>query len=215
MRSGQKPGCEEPERVQTMKEIVRRKCLSPRALFAFFALAMLFAQHAHAQVEQALRQDQSSAPAQCLENQLSLRDTGEVIGMGPMRFMEFIFTNISSSPCLLEGYPRFQFLNRAGRPARGGLAANGETFQSLYTIPPKLEVTMVTIEPGKKAKFLINYNARYDEEREKPCPTYRKAWVTVPGIKRVFVQRFRRYGIEVCSRLEVSPVFPASKYDYQ
>ena len=197
-----------------MKGIVRRKCISPRMLFAFFALLTLFVHYAHAQGKQALTQGKSSAPAQCGDNHLSLRNTGEVVSMGPMRFMEFILTNTSSSPCTLEGYPRFQFLNKSGRPAHVGLAANGVTFQSLYSVPPQLVVTMVTIEPGKKAKFVINYLARYDEDREKPCPTYRKAWVTAPGIKRVFVQRFRRYGIEVCSGLKVSPVFAATKYDY-
>jgi hypothetical protein len=196
-----------------MKEIVQGKCISPRMLFAFFALLTLFARPAHAQGKQAVRQDKSSAPEQCSDHQLSLRNTGEVVSMGPMRFMEFIFTNTSSSPCTLSGYPRFQFLNKYGRPLPGGLAANGETFQSLYSLPPQLVVTMVTIEPGKKAKFLINYLARYDEEREKPCRTYPIARITVPGIKRVFVQRFRKYGIEVCSGLEVSPVFPASIYD--
>ena len=196
-----------------MKEIVRRKCLSPIVLFAFFALSTLFAHHAQAQVKQAFTQGKSRAPAQCGENQLLLRNTGEVVSMGSMRFTEFLFTNTSQSPCTLSGYPRFQFLNKFGRPAHGGLAANGVTFQSLYSIPPKLEVTTVMIEPGKKAKFLINYNARYDEDREKPCPTYRRAWINVPGIKRVFVERFRRYGIEVCSELKVSPIFPATKYD--
>lgn len=196
-----------------MKEIVRSKCISPGVLFAFFALSTLFAHHAQAQVQQTLTQGKTSAPAQCSDKQLSLQNTGEVVSMGSMRFTEFIFTNISSSPCTLSGYPRFQFLIKSGRPAHGGLAANGETFQSLYSVPPELRVTTVIIEPGKKAKFVINYLARYDEDREKPCPTYRKAWVTAPGIKRVFVQRFGRYGIEVCSGLKVSPVFAASRYD--
>lgn len=193
-----------------MKEIVRSTRISPRMLFVSFALSTLFAQHAHTQ---ALPQAKSSAPAQCRVNQLSLRNTGEVISMGSMRFIEFILTNTSSSPCTLEGYPRFEFLNKYGRPAPGGLAANGDTFQSLYSVPPRLVVTVVAIEPGKKAKFLVNYLARYDEDREKPCPIYRKARITAPGVKRVFIEKFRRYGIEVCSELKVSPVFAASRYD--
>ena len=198
-----------------MKEIFESKRMSPKMLFAFFALSTLLAHHAHAQGKQASTPDKSSTPAQCLDNQLSLRNLGEVIGMGPMRFTEFIFINTSSSACTLKGYPRFEFLNKYGRPAKGGLAANGEHFQSLYDLPEQLvPPQLVTIEPGKKAKFVINYNARYDEEREKPCPMYRKARINVPGMNRVFVQRFRRYAIEVCSRLEVSPLFAASKYDY-
>ena len=197
-----------------MKEILQSKSIIPRILFAFFALSMLFAQHAHAQGKQALTQSNSSAPAPCVDNQLSLLNTGEVVSMGSMRFTEFLFTNTSSSPCTLQGYPRFEFLNKYGRPAKGGLAANGETFQSLYSLPTQLvPPQLVTIEPGKKAKFVINYHARYDEEREKPCPMYRKARITVPGMNRMFVQRFRTYAIEVCSGLEVSPLFAASKYD--
>ena len=198
-----------------MKEILQSKRISQRMLFAFFALSTLLAHHVHAQGEQALAQDKSSAPAQCGDNHLSLRNMGEVIGMGPMRSIDFIFTNTSSVPCTLKGYPRFQFLNKYGRPAPRGLAANGVTFQSLYSLPTQLvPPQLVTIEPGKKAKFVINYLARYDEDREKPCPSYRKARITVPGMNRVFVQRFRLYAIEVCSGLEVSPVFAASKYDY-
>ena len=192
-----------------MKEVVRSKRIGLGRIFAFFVLLTLFAPHPHAQEKQALTQDTSSAPAQCGDNQLSLRNLGVVISMGPMRYIEFILTNTSVSPCTLEGYPHFQFLNKYGRPVPGGLAANGVGFAGLYKAPPQL----VTIEPGQKAKLVVHYHARYDEDREKPCPAYRKARITVPGMKRVFVQRFRRYAIEVCSGLEVSPVFAASKYD--
>lgn len=199
-----------------MKETVRNKRVSLRMLYAFFALSTLLAHDAHAQEKQALTQeDKSSTPAQCVDNQLSLRNLGEVISMWRTRSIDFIFTNTSSSPCTLSGYPRFQFLDKYGRPAKGGLAANGETFQSLYSLPTQLVPPQsVTIEPGKKAKFVINYLARYDEDREKPCSMYRKARISVPGMNRVFVQRFRMYAIEVCSGLEVSPLFAASKYDY-
>jgi hypothetical protein len=197
-----------------MKGIVRNTSFNLRMHFAFFALSTLFAQHDYAQKKQVLTQSESSALERCGADQLSLQNTGEVISMGAMRFIEFIFTNTSSSACTLEGYPRFQFLNKSGRVVRRGLAANGVTFRSLYTIPPQLAVMKVTVEPGKKAKFVINYLGRYDEDREKPCPTYRKAQVTGPGIKRVFVQKFGSDAIEVCSGLTISPVFAASKYDY-
>lgn len=196
-----------------MKEIVQSKRISPVMLFALFALSMLLAPNARAQGEQALTQAESSSPARCSGNQLSLRNTGEVESMGAMRIIEFIFTNTSSSPCTLEGYPRLQFLNKSGQPAHGGLAVNDVIFESLYMAPPELTVTTVSIEPGKKAKFVINYLARYNEKSERPCPTYRKASVIAPGIERPFVQKFRGYGIEVCSGLRISPVFPASRFD--
>ncbi|HKR01739.1 MAG TPA: DUF4232 domain-containing protein [Pyrinomonadaceae bacterium] len=185
-----------------MKEVVRSKRLGPRMLFAVFALSTLFAHHAHAQ-------DNSSAPAQCGDKQLSLRNYGETIGMGPMRSIEFIFTNVSSSPCTLSGHPSFEFLNRAGRPVRASLATDGIGWLGVDKGPPKL----VTLAPGKTARFFVDYLARYDEDREKPCPSYRRLRVTAPGTKRVFVQRFRIYAIEVCSGLEVSPVVEPSGYD--
>ena len=184
-----------------MKEVIQGKPVSPRMLCVLFALLTLFTHLAHAQEKQAFPQGNSSAPAQCADNQLSLRYEDEVIGMRAIRFMKFIFINSSSSPCTLNGYPRFEFLNKSGHPAHGGLAANGVTLLGGYTEPPQL----VTIQPGKTATFWVDYLARDDVYREKSCPTYRKFRVIAPGTKRVFVRRVG-YVIVVCSRLEVSPV---------
>lgn len=184
-----------------MKEVIRGKHL--RMLLAFFALSMLLAQGAYAQGKQEFTPGKSLASAQCGDNQLSLRHEDEDAAMGGLRSMKFFFTNTSSSPCTLKGYPRFELLNKSGQTVRGGRASNGLTRMGdeLKEAPRQ-----VTIEPGRTATFWIDYLARgAGAVTRKPCPTYRKFRVTAPGTKRVFVQS-SSYAIEVCSGLEVSPV---------
>lgn len=178
-----------------MKEIVRSKPIGPRMIFVFFALSMLFAHSARGQRKQAFAQGESSAPAQCRNDQLSLQPEFEA-AMGQLRHFRFFLTNTSSSPCTLMGYPRFEMFNRSRRSARSIRAAD------VGRDPPRL----VTIEPGKTATFLISYTARHeDEPTGKPCPTYRRFRVTAPGTTRVFIQSYS-HPIEVCSSLGVWPV---------
>lgn len=185
-----------------MKEVFRSK-RGGRGFafaFAFLALSMMFVHNAAAQVKRNFAHDKSLAAAQCLDNQLSLRHDAEDAAMGGLRSMQYFFTNTSSSPCSLKGYPRFELLDKSGRPARGGRAARGLTLMGdELKEPPQL----VTIEPGKRATFWIDYLARGAGSMGKPCPTYRKFRIIAPGTKRAFVQRDE---IEVCSGLEVSPV---------
>ncbi|MDX6693573.1 MAG: hypothetical protein QOF02_1176 [Blastocatellia bacterium] len=183
-----------------MKEVSRSEHGGLRLLLAFIALSMLFVHNAAAQVKQDFAHDTGLAAARCLDNQLSLSHDGEDAAMGGLRSMQFFFTNISSTPCALKGYPRFELLNKSGGLVRGGRAANGLTrMGDEFKEAPQL----VTIEPGNKATFWIDYHARGAGSMGKPCPTYRRFRITAPGTKRVFVQRD---AIEVCSGLEVSPV---------
>jgi hypothetical protein len=183
-----------------MKEAFLSKRGGLRLPLAFIALSMVLAHNAAAQVKQNFAHGKSLAAAQCLGNQLSLRHDSEDAAMGGLRSMQYFLTNISSSPCTLKGYPRFELLNDSGRPARGGRAAQGLTrMGDELKAPPQL----VTIAPGKTAMFWIDYLARGAGSMGKPCPAYRKFRITAPGTKRVFIQRDE---IEVCSGLEVSPV---------
>jgi Protein of unknown function (DUF4232) len=177
-----------------------------RMLFAFVALSMLFFQDASAQGKQDFAHGKSLAAERCHENQLSVRHVGEDAAMGGVRTTDFAFTNTSSSPCTLKGYPRFEVLNRSGRLVRGGLAARGLTrLGDEAKAPPRL----VTIEPGKTATFQVYYNAGGAGYMGKPCPTYRKVKITAPGTKRGFVLREE---LQLCSSLEVSPVgWPAKE----
>lgn len=172
-----------------------------RALFAFFALSLLFAQHASAQEgKQDFAHGESLAVARCLDNQLSVSHVSEEAAMGGVRTTTYAFANTSSEPCALKGYPRFEALSNSGRPVRGGRAANGLTMMGDEFQKPPQEVT---IEPGKRAMFLIYYNAGGAGHLGKPCPTYRKVRITAPGSKRAFVLR---EDMQLCGRLQVSPV---------
>jgi hypothetical protein len=120
--------------------------------------------------------------------------------MGGVRTTGYAFTNTSSSPCTLKGYPRFEVLNKSGRLVRGGRAANGLTrMGDDAKTPPRL----VTVEPGKTATFLVYFNAGGAGYLGKPCPTYRKVKITAPGTTRGFVLR---EDLQLCGELEVSPV---------
>jgi hypothetical protein len=183
-----------------MKDASRHELSVLRTLNAILMLAMLFIPDSFAQRTHDIALAGSPSPARCRDDQLSVRHDLEDAAMGGVRSMQYFFTNTSSSPCTLKGYPRFELLNRSGRPARGGRAANGLTrMGEEFTKPPQA----VKIEPGKTATFWIDYRARGAGSIGKPCPTYRKFRITAPGTKRGFIQRDE---IEVCSGLEVSPV---------
>jgi Protein of unknown function (DUF4232) len=188
-----------------MGEIVRGRRDGLRTLCALFALSTLFAHDARAQSGRAFTQDDASAPAQCGDGQISVSDWWVYVSMGPMRYIEVVFTNTSASPCTLNGFPSFEFLNKAGRPIR---AANRVDAPVGFSASPK----PVTIEPGETARFFAHYFGRYDETRGKPCPTYRRFRVTAPGTKRMLVRRLRGDAVEVCSDLEVTPVLGPSEY---
>lgn len=183
-----------------MKEGFRSQHSGLRLLLAFIALSMLMVHNASTRGKQEFAHDKSLATSQCLDGQLSVSHDDEEAAMGGLRSMQYFFTNTSSSPCTLKGYPRFELLRGSGQLARGGRAVNGLTRMGEdLQKPPQL----VTIEPGKKATFWIDYLARGAGSTGKPCPTYRKFRIIAPGTKRVFVQSDV---IELCSGLEVSPV---------
>lgn len=183
-----------------MKKAAQSKRYILRILFAFFALSMLFFHKASAQGKQDFTQVKNVAFARCHENQLLVRHVSEDAAMGGVRTIDYAFTNNSSSPCTLKGHPRFEVLNKSGRIVRGGRAANGLTrMGDDARMPPRL----VTIEPGKTARFLVYYNAGGAGYMGKPCPIYRRVRITAPGAKRGFVLREE---LQLCGGLEVSPV---------
>lgn len=178
---------------------VRKHCLL-RTFLAFFALSMLFAHNASAQGKQDFAPDRSFETAPCGDNQLSVRHDSDDAAMGGVRAIDYTFTNTSSAPCTLSGYPRFELLNKSGRPVRGGRAKRR---LSLMGDEAKAPPPLVTLEPGKTASFWLDYLARGAGSMGKPCPTYRKVRITAPGTNHGFVLREE---MEVCSGLEVSPV---------
>src|SRR5882724_11716585 len=61
----------------------------------------------------------AKAAAQCSSGQLSVKAGDEDAAMGGVRSVTYTFTNTSSTPCTLNGYPGFELLNKAGHPIPG------------------------------------------------------------------------------------------------
>jgi hypothetical protein len=144
--------------------------------------------------------DRTSAAAQCLRENLSVKEGETDAAMGGVRSVPYTFTNKSSSPCTLKGYPRFEVLNSRGRVVRRAVGKEqvpGDSQQG----PPQL----VTLEPGKTAWFSLYFNAGGAGYTGKPCPTYPKVKITAPGTTRAFVLKSE---IQPCrgADVEVSPI---------
>jgi hypothetical protein len=174
---------------------------------AFFALAMLLipgvlARETFAQGKHGFALKGSLVAERCYDNQLSVRHVSEDAAMGGVRTIDYAFTNTSQSPCTLDGYPRFEVLDRSGRLARNGRARRGLTMMG---DDAKRGPRPVTIEPGKTATFIVYYNAGGAGYMGKPCPVYRKVRITAPGARRGLLLREE---IQLCSSLEISPVEP-------
>ena len=114
--------------------------------------------------------------------------------MGGVRMTPYIFTNVSSSACTLDGYPALELLNQRGAVIRRA------TRQKLDE--PN---AAATLEPGKTAWFNLNYNSGGAGHMGKPCPTYQKVRVTAPRVARPFVVRSE---IQTCAKtdFEVSSI---------
>ena len=121
---------------------------------------------------------------QCVRESLSLKQGETDAAMGGVRVTDFMFTNTSSSACTLNGYPRVELLNRKGRVGRRAVNSNQLPDDS-QKMPPRL----VTLEPGKTARFRVHYNSGGAGYTGKPCPIYPKVRVLAPGITRPFVLR--------------------------
>ena len=131
---------------------------------------------------------------------LSVRHVTDDAAMGGHNTIEYAFKNNSSSPCTLDGYPRFELLDKSGRVRRGGRAVKTERLPGEETKrPPQL----VTLDPGKEAWFSVYYNNGGAGYVGKPCPFSRKVRITAPGAVRRFVLR---ESIRSCRAVEVSSV---------
>jgi hypothetical protein len=144
----------------------------------------------------------AKASAQCSSGQLSVKAGDEDAAMGGVRTMTYTFTNTSSSPCTLNGYPVYELLNKAGHPVPGKRAINkAKMMVDTDPVPPK----EVTLDAGKTAIFFVYYNNGGAGYLGKPCPTYPKVRITAPGTKKGFVLKA---DIQTCIRPQVSSVRP-------
>lgn len=134
----------------------------------------------------------------CGREALSIKEGETEAAMGGVRQTPYTLTNTSSSPCILEGYPSVEVLNRQGKVVRRSKKQKVDE-----------EIVSVTVEPGKTAWFSLNFNSGGAGYMGKPCPTYKVMKITVPGADRAMVLRT---SITSCSEstFEVSPVHAGS-----
>lgn len=183
-----------------MKHISTNKVRSLTTFFALCALSIVFTHSAFAQAKQDPAKIKSTASTQCRGDQLSVRHMTDDAAMGGYRGIDYAFTNTSSSACTLRGYPRFELLNKSGRPRRGGRAVNRE---QLPGDEQKQPVQSVTLEPGKTASFRVYYYTGGAGYTGKPCPASPKVKIIAPGTKRIFVLDEE---IQSCSEVAVMAV---------
>jgi hypothetical protein len=142
------------------------------------------------------RTDWNQPQRPCVRDDLRIKAGETEAAMGGVRVTPYIFTNISSSACTLNGYPNLVLLNQKGAVVRR--ATKQESDNAVVT---------ATLEPGKTAWFNLDYNAGGAGYFGKPCPTYRRLRINAPGIPRSFVLRAE---IQTCPRtnFEVSFLLP-------
>jgi len=130
----------------------------------------------------------------CAREDLSIKEGETDAAMGGVRRTPFVLTNISKSPCTLEGYASVELLNKAGALVRRSTKQKSDD-----------AITPATLEPGKTAWFALNFNAGGAGYMGKPCPTYKQVRITTPGANRPFVLRT---DIQTCAKtdFEVTPI---------
>jgi|GEM_PF-7011722 len=130
----------------------------------------------------------------CAREALKIKEGETDAAMGGVRRTPYVLTNISQSPCTLQGYPSLELLNNAGALIKR--ATKQKTDEP---------ITAATLEPGKTAWFALNFNAGGAGNMGKPCPTYRQLRITTPGAKRPFVLKTE---IQTCARsdFDVTPI---------
>jgi hypothetical protein len=126
----------------------------------------------------------------CTHGDLKVKAGEGNAAMGGVRETPFIFTNVSASPCTLEGYPNLELLSEKGSLVKRATKQKSDA-----------PVAAVTIGPGQTAWFNLNYNAGGAGYMGKPCPAYRKVKITAPGVTQPFVLRAE---IQTCAGTDFS-----------
>ena len=170
-------------------------------LLAFVSLCFTHSNRARAITshESIFTKDLGNGPAQprarkCIREDLRIKEGETDAAMGGVRETPYIFTNISSSACTLDGYPALELLNQKGIVVRRATKQKSDE--------PK---TPVVVDPGKTAWFNLNYNSGGAGHMGKPCPTYPRLRILAPGTTRAFVLRS---GLQSCpgTDLQVSSI---------
>ncbi|MEH2309863.1 MAG: DUF4232 domain-containing protein [Nostoc sp.] len=133
----------------------------------------------------------------CETSQLSVRRVSEDAGVGNVA-LTYAFTNNTSSPCNLYGYPGLALLDEKGQPLEGikVVRSEGTYFSS------KQRRQKVTLAPGKQASFQIAYN--HISSPQEQCPMSSKIEITPPNAYQHFTLTEQ---IKPCAgKVRVTPV---------
>jgi hypothetical protein len=143
--------------------------------------------------------------AKCRSEQLFLREGEGEADIGGKRYGNYIFTNTSSAPCTLAGYPKFVLLNKARQLLRGVKIKYTDAFMngSANENQSGNNLKSVTLAPGKTAWFQIFYNDGMALDHKKPFPVAAKVRVTAPNTARPFVVDSQ---IQACCGIQVSSI---------
>ena len=109
----------------------------------------------------------AARPASCLRNQLGVRANG-INGAAGTIHGAWVFTNVSTTACGLDGYPDIQLYGRAGRPIPTTVKQN---------LPPA--PSHVKLLPGGSATFYSSYNDV--PSGSAACPTSAVIQITPPN----------------------------------
>lgn len=176
------------------------KKISVAFLLVFASLCFMHSNRARAIAGQSdSTNDLANGPAQprprkCVREDLRIKEGETDAAMGGVRETPYIFTNISSSACTLDGYPALELLNQKGMVMRRATKQKSDE--------PK---GAVILDPGKTAWFNLNYNSGGAGHMGKPCPTYPRLRIVAPGTTRAFVLHS---GLQSCpgTDLQVSSI---------
>lgn len=136
-----------------------------------------------------------SNPKHCQINQLSLRRVNEDAAMGHIGVI-YAFTNISSLPCTLYGYPGFVPLDAKGHPLHGIKITWSE---SNYLHRAKRH--LLTLAPGAQASFEVVYNHIGSDGQS--CSESAKVEITPPNTYHHFSLAEH---LSPCREISVTPV---------
>jgi Protein of unknown function (DUF4232) len=153
-------------------------------LTSFLLVAGIVASAMDGRIERRVVSDieTESAPAAepCLRENLTLKEGETEAAMGGVRVTNYVFTNRSSAPCTLSGYPRAELLTRKGAVVRR--AAHSEQ-------PIESGGQTIEIDSGKDAWFNLYFNSGGAGYTGKACPTYSRIRILAPGTTHPFILR--------------------------
>jgi hypothetical protein len=121
------------------------------------------------------------------------------------------FTNISTAPCAIGGYPTVVALDQAGATVTGQPSASAALVSPQYPAG-----ATITLAPGEQAGAEIS--GTQTDARAQKCPTYQWLRVTPPGgfvdwEISSFIPDPGQYAA-LCGTLTVSPLYPRAAFQY-